>query len=101
MVVQRVLPTTTGAGLEETLFLGRQRDPETGELSDLAVTIRNDVGVGIRLSVDQPSAEPVQPLDDYRQKVLRAARRDTVYPYELTGMLAGEGSFVEQIGRAH
>jgi acetyl/propionyl-CoA carboxylase alpha subunit/acetyl-CoA carboxylase carboxyltransferase component len=95
LVVQRVLPTTAGAGLEETLFLGRQRDPETGELSDLAVTIRNDVGVGIRLSVDQPSAEPVQPLDDYRQKVLRAARRDTVYPYELTGMLAGEGSFVE------
>ena len=95
LVVQRVLPTTTGAGLEETLFLGRQRDPATGELSDLAVTIRNDVGVGIRLSVDQPSAEPVQPLDDYRQKVLRAARRDTVYPYELTGMLAGEGSFVE------
>src|ERR1019366_8802150 len=83
LVVQRVLPTTTGAGLEETLFLGRQREPETGELSDLAVTIRNDVGVGIRLSVDQPSAEPVQPLDDYRQKVLRAARRDTVYPYEL------------------
>ena len=95
LVVQRVLPTTTGAGLEETLFLGRQRDPETGELSDLAVTIRNDVGVGIRLSVGQPSAEPVQPLDDYRQKVLRAARRDTVYPYELTRMLAGEGSFVE------
>jgi acetyl/propionyl-CoA carboxylase alpha subunit/acetyl-CoA carboxylase carboxyltransferase component len=95
LVVQRVLPTTTGAGLEETLFLGRQRDPETGELSDLAVTIRNDVGVGIRLSVDQPSAEPVQPLDDYRQKVLRAARRDTVYPYELTVMLAGEGNFVE------
>ena len=95
LVVQRVLPTTTGAGLEETLFLGRQRDPETGELSDLAVTIRNDVGVGVRLSVGQPSAEPVQPLDDYRQKVLRAARRDTVYPYELTGMLAGEGRFVE------
>jgi acetyl/propionyl-CoA carboxylase alpha subunit/acetyl-CoA carboxylase carboxyltransferase component len=95
LVVQRVLPTTTGAGLEETLFLGRQRDPETGELSDLAVTIRNDVGVGIRLSVGQPSAEPVQPLDDYRQKVLRAARRDTVYPYELTRMLAGGGSFIE------
>ncbi|MGZ4433632.1 MAG: ATP-binding protein [Trebonia sp.] len=95
LLVQRVLPTTAGAGLEETVFLGRQRNPETGELSDLAVTIRNDVGSGVRLSVGQPSAEPVQPLDDYRQKVLRAARRDTVYPYELTGMLAGEGSFVE------
>ena len=95
LLAQRVLPTTAGAGLEEILFLTRRRNPETGELSDLAVTFRDDVGSGVRISVGQPSAEPVQPLDDYRQKVLRAARRDTVYPYELTGMLAGEGSFVE------
>ena len=95
LLVQRVMPTTSGAGLEETLFLGRSRNPETGELSDLAVTIRNDVGLGVRLLVGQPSAEPVQPLDDYRQNVLRAARRGTVYPYELTAMLAGEGSFAE------
>jgi acetyl/propionyl-CoA carboxylase alpha subunit/acetyl-CoA carboxylase carboxyltransferase component len=95
MLAQRVLPTTAGAGLEEILFLARRRHPMTGELSEVAVTIRNDVGSGARLSVDPPSTEPVQPLDDYRQKVLRAARRDTVYPYELTGMLAGDGSFVE------
>ncbi len=95
LIAQRVLPTTTGAGLEEVLFLARRPNPETGELSDVAVTIRDDVGAGVHLSVGLPSAEPVQPLDDYRQKVLRAARRGTVYPYELTAMLAGEGSFVE------
>ncbi len=95
LIAQRVLPTTAGAGLEEVLFLARRPNPETGELSDLAVTIRDDVGAGVHLSVGLPSAEPVQPLDDYRQKVLRAARRGTVYPYELTAMLAGEGSFVE------
>jgi acetyl-CoA carboxylase carboxyltransferase component len=95
LLAQRVVPTTAGAGLEEILFLVRRRHPETGGLSEMAVTFRNDVGSGVRLSVGPPSAEPVQPLDDYRQKVLRAARRDTVYPYELTGMLAGEGSFVE------
>ena len=95
LIAQRVLPTTAGAGLEEVLFLARRPNPETGELSDLAVTIRDDVGSGVHLSVGLPSAEPVQPLDDYRQKVLRAARRGTVYPYELTAMLAGEGSFVE------
>jgi acetyl/propionyl-CoA carboxylase alpha subunit/acetyl-CoA carboxylase carboxyltransferase component len=95
LLVQRVLPTTAGAGLEEVLFLARWRNPDTGELSDVAVTIRDDVGSGVRLSVGPPPAEPVQPLDDYRQKVLGAARRGTVYPYELTGMLAGEGSFVE------
>jgi acetyl-CoA carboxylase carboxyltransferase component len=33
----------------------------------------------------------VPPLDDYRQEVLRAARRGNVYPYELTGLLAGPG----------
>ena len=95
VIAQRVLPTTAGAGLEEVLFLARRRSPETGELSDLAVTIRDDVGSGVHLSVGQPTAEPVQPLDDYRQKVLRAARRGTVYPYELTRMLAGEGWFAE------
>jgi acetyl-CoA carboxylase carboxyltransferase component len=35
-------------------------------------------------------------LDDYRQKVLRAARRGTVYPYELIAVVAGAGGgFVE------
>jgi acetyl-CoA carboxylase carboxyltransferase component len=95
LLVQRVLPSTAGAGLEEVLFLARSRNPETGELSDVAVTIRDDVGSGARLSVGLPSAEPVQPLDDYRQKVLGAARRGNVYPYELTRMLAGEGWFAE------
>jgi acetyl/propionyl-CoA carboxylase alpha subunit/acetyl-CoA carboxylase carboxyltransferase component len=95
LIAQRVLPTTAGAGLEEVLFLTRRPNPETGGLSDLAVTIGDDVGAGVHLSVGLPSAEPVQPLDDYRQKVLRAARRGTVYPYELTAMLAGEGSFAE------
>ena len=37
----------------------------------------------------QPPTEPLEPLDDYRQKVLRARRRGTVYPYELTGCSPG------------
>jgi len=93
-VVQRVLPTTAGAGLEEVLFLGRQRDRATGELTDIAVQISYDAGM--RMSVTAPTAEPIQPLDDYRQRVLAARRRGTTYPYELTGMLAGpDGSFTE------
>ncbi|GAA3523592.1 biotin carboxylase N-terminal domain-containing protein [Amycolatopsis ultiminotia] len=95
LLAERVLPTTASAGLEEIQFLARRRDPETGELSDVSVTVRNEVGAGVRLAVGTPDLEPVQPLDDYRQKVLRAARRDTVYPYELTDLLAGGGSFVE------
>ena len=87
-LVQRILPTTAGAGLEEVQFVVRQ-GTAAGELVEVAVRIAIDPGHGARLHVGEPSTEPVQPLDDYRQKVLRAARRGNVYPYELTGLLAG------------
>ena len=91
-LAQRVLPTATGAGLEEILFLARQRDPATGELSRVAVRISFDAAGGVELTVGEPPTDPVEPVDDYRQKVLRASSRNTVYPYELTGLL---GDFVE------
>ena len=95
-IARRILPTTAGTGLEEVVFLARQRHPDSGELSDIAVRIGYDVESGTRLTVGQRPTGLVEPLDDYRQKVLRAARRGTVYPYELTGMLAGpRGSFTE------
>jgi acetyl/propionyl-CoA carboxylase alpha subunit/acetyl-CoA carboxylase carboxyltransferase component len=95
-VVQRILPTTAGAGLEEVMFLARQRDPDSRELTDIAVRIGYDVESGVRLEVGERPTAPVEPLDDYRQNVLRAARRGTVYPYELTAMLAGPaGRFTE------
>ncbi|MET9343140.1 carboxyl transferase domain-containing protein [Nonomuraea sp. NPDC003804] len=92
MIARRVLPTTVGAGLEETLFIGRQRDQVTGELTKIAVRISLDATGGTELTIGEPSDEPIEPLDDYRQKVLRASSRNTVYPYELTGLL---GDFVE------
>ncbi|MDG4825691.1 biotin carboxylase N-terminal domain-containing protein [Asanoa sp. WMMD1127] len=90
-LVQRILPTTAGAGLEEVQFIARQRNA-AGELAEAAVRITLDPGHGATLHVDKPSTEPLRPIDDYRQKVLRAARRGNVYPYELTAML---GDFVE------
>src|SRR5690348_9948389 len=93
-VAQRLLPITADAGLEEVLFLGRQRDAATGELTDIAVQVSYDGGM--RMSVTEPTAKLIQPLDDYRQKVLSARRRGTTYPYELTDLLAGPfGSFAE------
>ncbi|HEY3472804.1 MAG TPA: carboxyl transferase domain-containing protein [Amycolatopsis sp.] len=94
-LVQRILPTSVGAGLEEVQFLARRRT-DAGKLTELAVRIAFDAGHGARLHLEPPSTEPVKPLDDYRLKVLRAARRGTVYPYELTDLLAGpNGTFVE------
>ncbi|TCP50762.1 acetyl/propionyl-CoA carboxylase alpha subunit [Tamaricihabitans halophyticus] len=95
MLVQRILPTTTGAGLEEVQFLARQRTAD-GELTEVSVRIGLTAEHGARLHVGEPPTEPVRPLDDYGQKVQRAARRGTTYPYELTDLLAGStGSFVE------
>jgi acetyl/propionyl-CoA carboxylase alpha subunit/acetyl-CoA carboxylase carboxyltransferase component len=91
-IAERVLPTTAGAGLEEILFIARRRDPQTGALAKVAVRVTFDVTGGGHLTIGEPSAELVEPLDGYRQKVLRASSRNTVYPYELTGML---GTFTE------
>ncbi|WP_126641950.1 carboxyl transferase domain-containing protein, partial [Embleya hyalina] len=92
MIAGRVRPTTAGAGLEEILFIARQRDPQTGELTKIAVRIPFDAAGGTELTIGEPSDEPVEPLDGYRLKVLRASSRNTVYPYELTDRL---GDFVE------
>ncbi|RQX57849.1 fused acetyl/propionyl-CoA carboxylase subunit alpha/methylmalonyl-CoA decarboxylase subunit alpha, partial [Micromonospora chalcea] len=92
LIAGRVRPTTVGAELEEILFIARQRDRRTGELTKVGVRITFDVTGHARLDVGEPPSEPVEPLDEYRLKVLRAASRNTVYPYELTGLL---GDFVE------
>ncbi|WP_374272882.1 carboxyl transferase domain-containing protein [Actinoplanes sp. M2I2] len=91
MIARRILPTSAGAGLEEILFIGRYRDA-TGTLAKVAVRISNDATGAAVLTVGEPSEEPIEPLDNYRLKVLRAAARNTVYPYELTGLL---GTFDE------
>ncbi len=91
-IAGRVLPTTAGAGLEEIEFIARQRDRRTGELAKVAVRVTFDATGGTTLTVGEPTLDPVEPVDDYRQKVLRAASRNTVYPYELVGLL---GDFVE------
>ncbi|MFC8383348.1 carboxyl transferase domain-containing protein [Nocardia sp. NPDC057272] len=87
-----VLPTAAGAGLEEILLIARQRDPETGELTKVGVRISFRPDGGSDVTVGERTDEPVEPLDEYRQKVLRAAARNTVYPYELTSLL---GDFAE------
>ncbi|HEY3867723.1 MAG TPA: carboxyl transferase domain-containing protein, partial [Actinocrinis sp.] len=91
-IAARVLPTTAGAGLEEIELIGRQRDPQTGALEKIAMRVAFDAAGGGTLTVGEQSDALVEPLDGYRQKVLRASSRNTVYPYELTGML---GAFTE------
>ncbi|HEX6858375.1 MAG TPA: carboxyl transferase domain-containing protein [Streptosporangiaceae bacterium] len=94
-LAHRIRPTVSGAGLEEVQFVARLR-AGAGETTEMSVRVTADAGGRVHLHIGAPPAEPVPPLDDYRQKVLRAARRGNVYPYELTGLLAGpRGRFTE------
>jgi acetyl/propionyl-CoA carboxylase alpha subunit/acetyl-CoA carboxylase carboxyltransferase component len=94
-LVHRIRPTVTGAGLEEVQVVARQRTAG-GELAEVAFRVTGDADGAPVLHVGPPPAGPVAPLDDYRQKVLAAARRGSVYPYELTSLLAGpDGTFTE------
>ncbi|HEX4729492.1 MAG TPA: biotin/lipoyl-containing protein, partial [Jatrophihabitans sp.] len=90
-----ISPLTVGAGIESVLAEGRVLGPD-GQARQVAAHFTFQPGAGVVTSVSEPSTEPLQPLDDYAQKVLRARRRGNVYPYELTTMLAGRrGSFTE------
>ncbi|GAB03749.1 ATP-grasp domain-containing protein [Gordonia amarae] len=91
-IADRVLPTTAGAGLEEILIIGRRPDEETGELVKTAIHLSFDAAGNAVVEYDIPIGEPVEPIDAYRQKVLRAAARGNVYPYELVDLL---GDFTE------
>ncbi|WP_040836114.1 carboxyl transferase domain-containing protein [Nocardia brevicatena] len=90
-IVERIQPITAGAGLEEILIIARHRSERTGELVKRAVRIGFEA-TGTTVTIGERTADPIEPLDEYRQKVLRAASRNTVYPYELTGLL---GEFTE------
>jgi acetyl-CoA carboxylase carboxyltransferase component len=92
---RQIAPLTVGAGIEEVLAVGSVAGPD-GVAVPVAGRFYYEPGSGVQFSVDQPPTERVRPLDDYAQKVVRARRRGTVFPYELLGMLAGPGgTFVE------
>ncbi len=91
----KIAPLTVGAGIEEVLVEGRVVDPD-GDPVPMVARFSAQPGSGVTVSVEPPPTEPLHPLDDYDQKVIRARRRGLVYPYELQSMIAGPGgSFSE------
>src|SRR5690606_4569881 len=92
---RNITPLTVGAGIEEVMVQGRVTG-STGNPLPVVGRFYIQPGAGVQRVVERPPTEPLKPLDDYAQKVVRARRRNTVYPYELAGMIAGPGGkFVE------
>ncbi|MGI8878951.1 MAG: carboxyl transferase domain-containing protein [Jatrophihabitans sp.] len=90
-----IAPLTAGAGIDEVLAQGRVATPE-GTIVPVAARFFYQPGTGVQFAVGPPPTDRLKPLDDYAQKVVRARRRGTVYPYELHAMVAGpDGRVVE------
>ena len=89
-LARRIRPSASGSGVEEVQFVARLRY-EAGESAEMAVRVSDDARGRVHIDVGPPPTEPLLPLDDYQQKVLRATRRGNAYPYQLTDLLAGPG----------
>jgi acetyl/propionyl-CoA carboxylase alpha subunit/acetyl-CoA carboxylase carboxyltransferase component len=92
----RLAPMTVGLGLEEVLLCFNVPGGLDGGTQEMALRLSHQPGAGVSVRLTDAPAEPLPPVDDYAGRVLAARRRGTVYPYELTRLLAGpDGEFVE------
>ena len=91
-----VAPLTVGAGLDQIMLLARMQEAG-GQPRDVAIRFSYRPGTGVQLQVTDRPTEPLAPLDEYTQKVLRSRARGAVYPYELAPMLAGPRRHVRRI----
>ena len=87
-------PQAAQAGIEEVLVQGRVPDAD-GTLRYVVTRLSYEPGESVAVSVEGPPTLPLAPLNDYEQKVLRARRRGTEYPYELAGPAGPDGEFAE------
>ncbi len=91
-IVDRLAAATEGLGMEKTVVQARMRDQETGQFKDTVLHFSITPGSGVTvLRFETPTDRPIQPLSDYRQKVVQLKRRGLVYPYELVATLAPAG----------
>jgi len=87
-LANRMAPQADGLGIEQVAVRCRIPNPETGELRDMMVRISSPGGSGLLITF-RPAhkLQPIRPLPEYDQKVVRMRRRGLIYPYEIVKML--------------
>jgi acetyl-CoA carboxylase carboxyltransferase component len=87
-LVRKLAPATEGLGLEQVIVRARIPSPTTDELREMVVRISIPGGTGVLISF-RPADElqPIKPLTEYDQKVVRMRQRGLIYPYEIIHML--------------
>src|SRR5579862_195870 len=87
-LVRRLAPATEGLGLEQVVVRVRIPHPATGELRDMVVRISSPGGSGMLITFRlADELQPIRPLAEYDQKVVRMRQRGFIYPYEIVKML--------------
>ncbi len=87
-IVRKLVPDTEGLGLEQVAVRARVPNPETGELRDMVIRFSSPAGGGLLITYRPATKlQPIRPLPEYDQKVVRMRRRGLIYPYEIIKML--------------
>jgi len=86
-LAHRLAPLAAGLGLEKVTVQVHTEDTATGKRRDAILDVENLEDRGVTVRVRPPGQLPIQPLTEYRQKVLRSDRFGAPYPYELIRML--------------
>ncbi len=84
----RLAPETDGLGLEQVVLRARIPHPKTGELRDMLVRVSNPGSTGLLMTVRPATQQqPLKPLAEYDQKVVKMRQHGLIYPYEIVKML--------------
>ena len=86
-VAHRLAPIASGLGLEKITVRIRTQDAATGESHDAVLDVENVTDRAVTVRSRPLSDQPIRPLTEYKQKLLRSQRLGVPYPYELIRML--------------
>jgi hypothetical protein len=85
-LAHRLAPAIQGLGIERVVARVRIAD-DAGTLRDVDLHVTNPGARGVAVRQAEPEDDPIEPLDDYRLRVLQTQRRGGVYPFELIRLL--------------
>ena len=85
--IGRLLPLTTGLGIETVLLQGLLREPD-GEVRRRVVRFFIPTPHEVRVEVDDAPSQPIQTLDEGARRVISARRRGTLHPAEIVKLVA-------------
>ena len=86
-LAHRLAPLAAGLGLEKVAVRIHTVEAATGERREAVLDVENLEDRAVTVRVRPRSERPIQPLTEYKQKVLRSQRLGAPYPYEIIRML--------------